>query len=466
MAKRSDLVTAIGTSGLKLTGGRIYEEFLPKLSGDKAVKVYDEMARNSSVVGTMMFAITSMIKQTPWHIEPSDPHDQEAIDAAVFVEECLYDMSHTWNEFLTEALTCLVHGWSFFEIVYKVRAGASDDKSKSSQYDDKRIGWRKMAPRAQDTRWEWVYGADGELEAMVQMDNYAGKSAVTIPLDKAVHFRVGATKDNPEGWSLLRSAVVDWYFVKKLNEIEAIGIERDLTGLPTMQVPAEMLSDTASAGDKALLTSLEKMLGQLKQDERGFLILPSEVDTEGKQTGYKFALQTSGGSKQVNTNEVIARHEQRMAMCVLMQFIFLGMQDVGSRSLSSSSTSFFSSALGSILDDVAETYSKQAIEPLCEINGMDMAKCPYLAHGDIESPELDKLASFLSSLAGSGILGSGSPIEKKLLEMASLPVPELDDGAGTLDEIGETEEPGTEPENEEPASPPAPTAPISTEEPS
>jgi hypothetical protein len=50
-----------------------------------------------------------------------------------------------------------------------------------------------------------------------------------------------------------------------------------------------------------------------------------------------------------------------------------------------------------------------------------------LTHGDIVSPELDKIGGFVEKLAVAGILSPNRPLETKLLEMANLPPPEESD---------------------------------------
>lgn len=53
-------------------------------------------------------------------------------------------------------------------------------------------------------------------------------------------FRTESVKDNPEGRSILRNAYRSWYFKRRIQEIEAIGIERDLAGLPVIHAPERL----------------------------------------------------------------------------------------------------------------------------------------------------------------------------------------------------------------------------------
>jgi hypothetical protein len=54
-------------------------------------------------VGALLFAIDRLLRNLDWRVEPGE--GPEAEDAAKFVEECMEDMSHTWDDFISEILT-------------------------------------------------------------------------------------------------------------------------------------------------------------------------------------------------------------------------------------------------------------------------------------------------------------------------------------------------------------------------
>ena len=54
MARRPDL-TEIGGTGLRRTGGTVYEEFLVALRGRRGAKVYREMSENDPVIGSILY---------------------------------------------------------------------------------------------------------------------------------------------------------------------------------------------------------------------------------------------------------------------------------------------------------------------------------------------------------------------------------------------------------------------------
>ena len=79
----------------------------------------------------------------------------------------------------------------------------------------------------------WEYDDSDNLIGMTQQPP-PDYGLFTIPMSKAMLFRTESVKDNPEGRSILRNAYRSWYFKRRIQEIEAIGIERDLAGLPVI----------------------------------------------------------------------------------------------------------------------------------------------------------------------------------------------------------------------------------------
>lgn len=417
----------LGTSGLKQYGGYVLEEFHRRLQGRQAVRVYREMADNSSTIGAIRYLIKALVRQAEWRIEPAD-ESPKANEQAEFVEGALADMSHTFEDLLSETLSMLDYGWAYVEIVYKLRKGETDDPTTRSQFDDGKFGWRKLALRSQDTLDRWEFDpADGGIRGMWQDDIYAshGSGGVFIPIEKSLLFRTETTKNNPEGRSLYRNAVVDYHYLKRIQEIEAVGIERDMTGLLTMEVPLEILSSDAAPREHAIRQKLEKMLAQLKRDEREFAMVPPELDRMGKPTGYKLKLLATGGRRQIDTTGTKVYYKNSILQSVLAQFIQLGMaQTAGSFALASSQTNLFAVALGTIMDSVASVFNRFAIPRLMKLNNVPVELHPWLTHGDIESPPLDEVGKYVTALAAAGQLPvDDKPLQRKLLEIGNLPQP-------------------------------------------
>lgn len=117
--------------------------------------------------------------------------------------------------------------------------GRTKDGRTRSKYADGLIGWRKLPIRAQETLYQWEYDDEDNLKGMTQMPP-PSYNLYTIPIEKALLFRTKSRKDNPEGRSILRNAYRSWYFKRRIQEVEGIGIERDLAGLPVIYGPSDL----------------------------------------------------------------------------------------------------------------------------------------------------------------------------------------------------------------------------------
>jgi hypothetical protein len=410
----------IGASGLIQYSGRISEEFLKDLDNEKGRRVFREMSDNDPVIGAILFSIDMLMRQVEWRIDPADGSD-EAFDVAEFVESALTDMSFSWNDTLSSILSMLPFGWSYCELIYKVRGGPDeDDPRKRSQFTDGKIGWRQIALRPQDSLFRWEFEADGGIQGMWQSapPDYTPKF---IPIEKSLLFRTRSFKNNPEGRSILRNAYRPWFMKKRIEEIEAIGIERDLAGLPVAWVPSTMMMDTASADEQAALAAMKNMVASIKRDEQDGVIWPLAYDSNGNKR-FDLTLLSTGSRRQFDTNQIIGRYEQRIAMTALADFILLGHENVGSFALGSTKVDMFSVALGAWLDEVVSVFNRYALPRLMELNNIDLELQPVLSHADVKRIDLVQLGAYITALAGAGMpLFPDQRLEDHLRDMANFP---------------------------------------------
>lgn len=210
----------VGSSGLRQYGGWVREEFLRALQGREAARVYREMRDNDATVGALLFVIQQSMRKIDWNVKTAS-NKPEAAKAAEFVESLRTDMSHSWDEFIIEALSCLEFGFSPHEIVWKKRNGykknaaySTDGKAlpnqdnpqdvASSKYDDGLIGIRRLPLRGQETILRWYFDGNGSITGM-QQQPWMGP-LIDLPIEKLLIFRPHQYKNNPEGRSILRNS--------------------------------------------------------------------------------------------------------------------------------------------------------------------------------------------------------------------------------------------------------------------
>ena len=403
----------IGRTGQQRYGGVFYEEFLPELRGQRGIRVYKEMSENDDIIGAILFAVKMLIRNVHWGVQPGGTEEIDE-ECAAFVESCLYDMEDSWTGTLSEILSFLVYGWSAHEIVYKRRMGRNRDVRLSSKHGDGLIGWQKLPIRAQDTLYQWEYGGNDELHGMTQMPPH-DFGFITIPIEKLLLFRTEIRKGNPEGRSVLRNAYRSWFFKKRFQEIEGIGIERDLAGVPVLVAPEGVDIWDNDPDIVRTRTLAETLVKNIRRDSMEGIVLPA---------GWDLKLLSTGGKRNFDTNATIDRYDTRMAMTVLADFVLLGHQKVGSFALSDNKTEMFSLAIGAFLDIICEEFNKKAIPYLVDVNGEHfggITDYPELVHGDIETQDLGKLGDYIQKMTGIGVLQPDSGLEDFVRQQAGLP---------------------------------------------
>lgn len=346
----------IGTTGLAQFSGLIFQEPLIELRGKEAYKRYDEMRRNSPIIAGLILSIENPIRSTSWNWASDDGDTDPRLD---LLERAEMNMEHSLIDHISEAMTVLPFGYSLFEMCYQ-QVGSE-------------MLWKKWSPRAQNSVLRWIYeevsdepnvpdsSKHYELRGFVQLapPKYQLKS---IPIEKLFNYRIHVELDNPEGRSILRNAWIPYFYVKHLQQVEAIGIERNLAGLPVITLPigASTGPETGSDASKAA-----KIVRNLRNDEQAGVVLPN---------GWELALLRSGGNSgaaTADTDKVISRHTKDMLTSSLAQFLMLGQAGIGSLALSKDQTDFFTMSVNAIADIFAEVITKQVIPPLMKMNGYD-----------------------------------------------------------------------------------------------
>ena len=413
--------TELGATGLRTAGGVPDAEFLTWLKGSRGRAFYREMALNSSTVGAILYGLKTILKGLDWEVVPGENGDPDTAD---FVESCRIDMSQSWDQTIADICSMFIYGWSWHELVYKQRSGPDQvDPTKRSRFSDGRIGWRKWAPRSQDTMQRFQFGTDGSLEGLVQQTVEAG--TVTIPIDKSLLFRLDAENGNPEGQSLLRTAAVDWYYLKRVREIEAIGIERDLAGLPVAYVPQESMLATATPQDRQAYQQVVDTVARIKRNEQEGLVLPHIVTDTGTIRSVDLQLMSSGGSRQFNVSEVIQRYTNGIATSVMMDFLLLGQSVIGTQALATTKTDLWLQSIEAVATAICDVVNSYAIPRLLQVNGITADPMPTLVYGQIQEDNLDALSTTLERLIRSGAVTPDTALDEWTRAEFGLPAPDL-----------------------------------------
>jgi hypothetical protein len=183
------------------------------------------------------------------------------------------------------------------------------------------------------------------------------------------------------------------------------------------------MTPDATSAQQATLDMMKRIVTNIRRDAQEGVVMPSDRDESGNLR-YDLKLLSTGGTRQFDTDKIISRYDQRIAMSVLADFIMLGHEQVGSKALSVDKTELFGVAIGAWLDHIASIFNAHAIPRLVRLNGFDLTLTPELAHSDIDPVNLKVLGEYVKSLSIAGMPIFPNPeLERYLLEVAGLPAP-------------------------------------------
>jgi hypothetical protein len=353
----------------------VNEEYLNLLkSWDKEVKIYLEM-RDDVIVGTALDAIKLPLLKAEIVVKPAPGNSPGDQAAAEWLNDCMHKMKRqTWESHTTDMLEAIDFGFSIGEIVLEKRV-------------DGRLWLKNIDPRGQETldaAYGWGFGTGPERDTAFvfnQRDPDSGE-LFAIPLSKCVHVAYRGRKGNPQGKSLLRSIYRTWRMCRDLENLEAIGIERDVGGMPVATLPEGDISDEDE-------NDLREALKNLRNDDALYLLLPSGLTVEPY----------GGGSKMYDVGAVIERKQKEILGRAFAQFLKLGMDNVGTQALVKGSQDFFMFGLQSVQKFLLESWNLQLVPYLFSFPGNGFPGMTGLPEIDWNEPGQVDFAGLITALA-------------------------------------------------------------------
>lgn len=442
-------IAPMGATGLEHHVGFVNDEKLLKLKGRRAMKEFREMYDNDAVVGGVVRLATEMVAQTEYDVEAAGADPANDLKAQMICKTSLGDMQSTWQECIDEIMLMGVFGHSYMEMWFKKRLGDSELVEFNSRYGDGLYGLGNIALRAQESLDRWSIGDDGRILGMWQRPA-PSYNLRYIDINRALLFRTNAAKNNPEGRSWLRPGWRSWYLLKRMQELEGIGIERNVAGYPDFQAPLDYFLDGATDEQKAVLAELRKASERIRQDKLTGLLRPAEKNSEGKDTGFAFKLIQGTTTAAGLFDTIIKRYESRLAISMLGEIVLIGQDGVGSLALSKTKKSMLAGALGAILRRVEDVFNRHCFPRLVRANGLPGACAPRLKFEDVESADEAAFAAAVAQLIGAGALTPDESVERYIRDYLNLPElgaispGQLEDTMGAANErINGAEDPGS-----------------------
>lgn len=393
----------IGTSGLANSNSDfLVQDFLPELSGTSGYRTYREMHLNEPVLGAVTQAIELTMRSATVKITPADLSNQGR-EAADILRTAIGDMEHAWDQVLIDFNSMFPYGASLQEVTFKTSNGDVRDPAQRSAYADGKVRIRSIEGRSLENLTGWMRRdpVDKRRITHVAFNGPPDFREYELPLDKCLHLRPTSYLNDPNGISIYRRAYKSYWTKKRIEMIEAIGLERDLAGFPLLQPPPEVgnIWDADDAEMVSLLASCKRFLMSVRRNQNEGAVIPP---------GWEFKLLASGGNRQFDTGSIITRYELRMAASALGDVVLLGQQQVGSKSLAESKLELLFMAIRAHMKTFEQEFTRKVAQPLMRANGIPVQLTPRLSHHKLRRDSLGELAAFLNAL-GNATNAKGSP---------------------------------------------------------
>lgn len=406
-------MSEIGTTGLEVIDSQVDEQIKKELQWPESSLVYKKMS-NDPIVRSGISLIEMMIGKIDWEVEEPENATEDQIKKTNFIRQCMSDMDHSWEDFLTEVVSYITYGFSVHEKVFRKRS-----KDKGSKYEDNLIGWKKLAIRSQDTLYQWKWDKEGrELTGVYQdlgrVNNYSDRfgtfllntkdpKGILIPRKKFLLFRYDGKRGNPIGNSPLNACYQPFMFRSIIEEQEAIGISRDMAGMPVLGLHPKYMSEDASPEDKAIYDYYKKVIANIQSNEQSGLIYPLMYNDAGKKI-IEFELMGVQGGKQYDTDKIIKRYDDKILTALFADILKLGQQTHGSFSLAGAKTNIIAMNIETRLKEITSVINDDLIPQTFALNGWDDTVFPKITHSDIDEEDLDEFSKLIQRLGSSGYL--------------------------------------------------------------
>ena len=326
-------------------------------------------------VATGFDIIKYLLSSKQW-ILTNPNEDEEAYD---FIHDMLQNMETELNTIVKQMTSAIPWGFSVHEILYDVKDGRIIVK------DTIPIHIKTLQNKP------FVYDDNGDLVAIHQVSK---NGEVEIPINKVLLYSFNSLYDEKEGHGLLydflpiiedKENVMDWLmtFAEKNESPTLYG----KTDNPTSRDQLLEAFDDISDGTTGMVIGSEDEVGVLESSHRG---------------------ETFFSILQYKDNQIFRR--------MFIGNLLLGdNSQTGTYAQSQTQLEFGTLVFDGLLEEIANTFQQQIINPLVEFNFGHGVKAPVISFEKFSKGDIEKLFNIVKPLMDSGVVDSeNSAVQESL----------------------------------------------------
>lgn len=420
----------IGAAGTALYGGFIQDpEESAILKDGTKYKTYSEMLANVSIVAAGVRYFLNLTAKQDWSFAPSEADTDGRY--AELAEAILTDDPRTpWHRIVRRAGMYRFYGFSVQEWTARKRP-------------DGVITFADVAPRAQRTIERWDTDDAGDVLGMMQRSPQT-QEEIYLPRGKVLYMVDDTLSDSPEGLGLFRHLVAPAQRLKRYEQLEGVGFETDLRGVPVGRGPftqlAQMVQDgTITQKDReAIERPIRDFIKNHVKGPKLGLLLDSQPyvseDDAARPSGtpqWSMELLKAGSTSLPELHASISRVNREMARVLGVEQLLLGEDSAGSFALSKDKTNSFFLLVDGTLRELAETVRTDLLWTAWQLNGWPEDTMPDISIEAVRFQDVEQVTAALRDMATAGaVLEPDDPAigeVRDLLGLSRPPEREVDD---------------------------------------
>ena len=397
----------VGALALRVFNGVTQDELRRELNWPNSITTYKQMSDHSAINAPLTL-FSNIIAKATWIYKPPENATEEEKNQVKIINQMMGDMEHSWGDFIQDVLSSNVFGFCVNEKVYRKR-----HKANGSMYDDGIIGWKKLPIRVQESISKFIFSEDGNDVIGVQQNlsaindiynRFSRKSnLINIPRSKFLLFRTGKHRGDPFGKSPLRDAYLAWRFLTQLEELEALGVAKDLNGIPVLRLPPQVLSADGSPENQDQRLYFENAIRNLQVGEQMGIILPALYDEQGKSL-YDIELLSTDGKKNFDLNKIKEYYRSLIFISLFADILLQGVTNTGSFALGSIKNSLSGAYAERLISNIAEVIQNDLIRQTYELNSWPTERMGKLDFDNLDNTDVESLSKYLQRVASVGLL--------------------------------------------------------------
>ncbi len=370
----------------------------PAMQGPNRFIIYNRMMHDITIIAASVRLFLNLISKSNWTVVPAKDANGDALPGAEEMAELLdsmrKDLTTSWPRTIRRIAMFIFVGYSVHEWTAKRR-------------DDGNITIGKIGHRPQSSIFRWDMEEDTDVMGVYQ--RLANGKEVLIPRRKMIYAVDDALTDHPEGTGLFRHLRRATKRLRAFEDLEEVGYENDLRGIPVASIPMgeidrkakKMKSGAAAYISRVKAPFMKFVKGHVRNKKQGILMDSETYRDAGENRSPSSVrkwlvelLQGEGGAFDPMSN-AIKRIKEEIALALGTEHLLIGQDGAGSLALSKTKTGTFYLTLISVMQELVDIMERDWRDPIWEMNGFPEELKPTLAAEEIRDEDIEKITSAL-----------------------------------------------------------------------